>query len=404
MDMMIKNLEKVLSSSLFLDRYLYFLFQENGKIIRWLNRPGPNYTQIRKEILNAGGVAEFYPLEGRLQKPAVQTTFLQSKRFQWHPYASEFYTTLPMTSLQIESIGRDRFLGRISFNDFMPNIFTKTITGIIFADQCDDRLLGFSAHFLELLGGDPEKPGTLLEKPLSLFLSPTPVEYQRRKLESPDLSKLVPANRKIQTFSSPSFSFAAPGWNADIFTLPGDHDTLKEDFALSVFFRNIGGYGPCCILGEPPQKGDEGLDVNGYLMGREDTGGKPVIKRMTYITAVEDNPRALPGADRESVLRFCKIGNRLIVAQDNEIQVAYYDGDFLHRRDARLSLSLRQQYRCDIREVTLEYWTPGSPASAEPERQAASFISKPERYFSLDRFYNYRLSTPDFYQIGRAHV
>jgi DNA-binding NtrC family response regulator len=403
-----------------LSRYIFCIHDARGRIEHVSYPKDAIYKAVARELKDCGNLNTFFDINDKrlVRKPQASTSFLQKRPFKTFPEQDEFVTTLPLTSMTSTYIENNVFVGRISFNDFIPNVIARNINSLIYIDGRQDRLVGFNYSFYSLFAGSFPNPPHMLDQPLSNFFSPTPLEFQKASMPYLDISVLEGFSlvykkdftrqdlNHLEEMPFPcGFTKQKAGrqWTAGqgsmtLLTVLREINTLKQDFVVSCTLRNKEGSGPYFILGERLYSNDRGLDDNGYLIGRTDRSDNVILKKVGFNSYVKPGP----GFGTEEVtLHFAKKGKALFLFQDRECLIAFYDQDFLWNERSFITLGLRAGYRCILSCLKISVAPAGQQVM---HKSAAPFIveikNRSRQYFALNRFFNPVTSSEQFMHIN----
>jgi len=327
-------------------RSIYVIHDQRGRALEFFNQPRENFALTVKEIREAENLGEFFEISSLSEKASI-VRCLQKKSFTHNPFFFQIITDLPIATLTSRPIGNKKFLGRISFMDFVPNTFSPFTVDFVYIDIHTDRILGFHSAFHKYFVEKYPDPRSLLGLPASALLSPSPKQVQDTNLsrfdvsnpkgftkiygkdfskEGLDESEELPLKDELSKKNN-GLLWGNQKYPNVFITLLQKINTQEQDFVLTVKFKNKSGQGPYFTLGGCYMGEDRLPDDQGYMVGRTHAHDKVMIRKYGLILASAPDPGIV---QPEEVLQFCKIGESLLLFQNNIRLTAFYDHRFQH--------------------------------------------------------------------------
>jgi DNA-binding NtrC family response regulator len=401
------------------------LLNGNGEILSISRKWKQRYSSMVEELAKAGNVRSFFDLSaypaldkipgivnlrdiaGSSGKSPVPVSFYNHRPFAREEDPEPFYTSVPTAQLYVAyKSGADRFIAFIRAIDTLPSLYPTRPDGIIYIDS-KGWLAGFNRSFYSFFSAKYAAPSLLLNKPASLFLEPSPFELQRTRL-----SKLVlPSSADLRTefrysagespaakdisFSHPdNFSVTEKGLlceNREVedlifLTLPCELDT-RRDFTFTLDATTLEGVPPLFIIGRE-FAGKTYPDTLGYLAGPHPDQPLFSLKRRGVVHFLGENITA----EKRSLFTLYKIGNSLFLYQGRQKKLAYYDFDFLHHPNARLTVAIRTRSSCLVHDIRVGIRAAGD-ILPPPSLPVIKLKTMEQNYFSLNQCNLNSLST-----------
>jgi len=399
------------------------LLNSRGDILKIGDKWAPRYSSMAEELSSAGNVRSFFNLSpyatldkvpgvqdlrhppGPLPDDSALVRFRNCRPFARDEDPEGFYTTLPTAMLFIVyKAGPDHFIAFVRAMDTPPSLFPSRPNGIIYIDN-SDRLVGFNHTFYSFFSSKFKEPFLLLDKPASLVLHPSPLRLQRTQLANlslPEPAELETTFRysaeesidsKELSISHPeNLSFTEKGLlckeseDALFLTLPGHVDTRK-DFKLTVEASSLSGTLPVLVIGEE-YRAKRYPDSPGYLIGPDPHEPVFFLKRRGIVHFTGDAVTR----EKRSTFTLHKLGNGIFFFQGRQKKLAFYDFEFLHQAEARLTIGIRQHSSSLIHSIILG--VRGTEESAPRTSLPVIRLKTVEQnYFMLNRFNMNTLST-----------
>ncbi|MBL8029565.1 MAG: sigma-54-dependent Fis family transcriptional regulator [Fibrobacteres bacterium] len=385
-------------------RQMFFLHDNKGKIIKVLTAPEFNPMKMYDTIIEKKDLSDFFDIKPlhRAHKPGE---IIELRGRNIREYSFPFGTLLSSTSLHnIKTVfaGDNTFIGRITINEIMPPIHLSDGLGTLFSNIETETLIAFDKSIAPLLSPNSRNFETLLGKPLSDFLSPTPREFQHRFLQkidaesyksfalsySHDASDLLNNSIRISHESERKHIddglqiTASVNRSAIVRFLQTARDNC--DFAFSVTFIHNNGIGPCIAIGSPSTDSEE-PDHDGYLAGYAIQGGYLVMKRNGYHVVRSKLEKNAEGSSE--TLTFVRIGNSFHLFHNDKHHLSYYDIDPQNWTEASFAVVLRSASAITIKNAELRV---NKRTSSVSENRSTPYIvelkAHPGRFCIMSRF------------------
>jgi hypothetical protein len=362
--------------------YLHLFIDCEGKIISIMDRWGYAYHTMVDELSNAGNIRNFFdlspenkkamkklqPVLSRERVPAGESSYVvlrNSNNFKLTEDPEAFYTAFPNFIMYVMKLEDNIFYCTIRQSSTMPNFFPQRPACILYIDA-KERLAGFNQTFYSFFAPTVKKPESLLSKPVSHFLDPTPGQIRDRRIgqtvlpdpalmvtqyeNSPAVTRslrgLKPLYKNSVALSPEGLVFTNTTREHIYITLPVEVDTAR-DFSFELAFKTINGETPLLALGEKTGR-EFGPDENGYLVGPDFHQDRYIIKRTGLVQII--NPSVVHSS-HSIQYNLDKVGDALLFSVNNKRKLAFYDLNFLHKKKGFLSFVLRVESACLVQKV-----------------------------------------------------
>jgi DNA-binding NtrC family response regulator len=394
---------------------LVLLIKSDGKILDFLSIPDNRHTIIFQELLLKKDLNSFFDFSSVSGK-AQESVLVQNKPFEWNFY-DEFFTTLPLSKLFLRHVGKDQYIGHLTFYQYIPEFYGHNATILIFTHAHKDILLGYTPMALfQYFRPDYPSPTDLLGQPLNRILTPSPKEIQLNEAaglgKNPfqdlkprvqvdfsrpgDLEKIEFSHTDGFTWLSNQAAWENTSESIAFITLKTPVNSMQCDFALTVTLEGGDKNLPVITIGEQYFDENRLPDNHGYLAGPDYTKRQWALKRYgfmctcTPMKAIDTGPHTL---------RLGKIGHTLVCTLDNVTVFTFFDNEYLHHEKTYLSLGLRNRCSTRLRGMQLEIRDHKS-GQDRPDRSVVQIRTAPDRHYTLDRFYNFTLSQDRFHHVA----
>jgi DNA-binding NtrC family response regulator len=363
------------------------LARNDGTIVSILNKEKVQPSSLIKMIENQKNLFKLFDIpDSSLISEALQ------KRFGFYikenppnyELLHDFVISLPMITLKIIPTENDLYMGLIQNIDVLPILPFADSFLTFYADMRDGTLLGFNRQFCSLFGTPIEKGKSLLFRPVSEFLDPSPLDLKKQYVSKiaamgsnfePRLTRedyeVLSLIEELKEFKMPLI-LENKDYENRIFTIPININSGTDDFCLTIDISVIKKSAPIFLWGYEEQKLFH--PDNMYMAGADGPLERPIIKKKGFTLEQGDKWAKQPDGE----WRFEKRGKLIILNCNNVTEVCFHDFQLAQTERSYISLSLRGGSCVRINKISFEIFpTLDETGSSGEEMQVRLKCSTP---------------------------
>ncbi|MBL8027955.1 MAG: sigma-54-dependent Fis family transcriptional regulator [Fibrobacteres bacterium] len=376
--LIIKVMNEIISGLSSLINSAVILLNDNGTVESIINKEKVQPSSLIGLIENDNNVFSLFDLpNASTLTEAIKTRhgFYIKENPHYYELLHDFIINLPMITLKVIPAENGKFIGLVQSVDVLPVLPFADSFLAFYADKSTGTIIGLNRQFASLFGIPLENAKSLLDKPISDYLDPSPFDLKRQySKRASDMSfhfepRYQIADEEIISLMGISdttnknlrMPITLENNNNDnsILTIPVNINSGTDDFRVTIDITVQNKSAPLFLWGYEEHKLFH--PDNMYMAGPDGSLERPIIKKKGFTLEQGEKWQTLP----DGIWRFEKRGKLLSLNCSSISEVSFHDFQLSQAEHSFISLSLRSGSSVKVNKITFEIF-PTIDESSQP--------------------------------------